>query len=39
MMHLLALTITLLGELIVLSSSLWLLFRSLIASAEFPHAG
>jgi hypothetical protein len=39
MMHLLALTLTLFGELTVLTFSIWLLFRSMIASAEFPHAG
>jgi hypothetical protein len=39
MIHLLALTLTLFGELTVLIFSIWLLFRSMIASAEFPHAG
>jgi hypothetical protein len=39
MMNLLALTLTLFGELTVLVFSIWLLFRSMIASAEFPHAG
>jgi hypothetical protein len=39
MMNLLVLNLTLFGELTVLVFSIWLLFRSLIASAEFPHAG
>jgi hypothetical protein len=39
MMHLLALTFTLFSELTVLTFSIWLLFRSMIPSAEFPHAG
>jgi Protein of unknown function (DUF3611) len=39
MMNLLALTLTIFGELTVLSFSLWLLFRTMIASAEFSHAG
>jgi Protein of unknown function (DUF3611) len=39
MMNLMALTLSLFGELIVLSFSLWLLFRTTIASAEFPYAG
>jgi hypothetical protein len=39
MMNLLALTISLFGELTILVFSIWLLFRSMMASAEFPHAG
>src|SRR6516162_10897650 len=39
MMNLLALTISLFGELTVLVFSIWLLFRSMMASAEFPYAG
>jgi hypothetical protein len=39
MMNLLALTISLFGELTVLVFSIWLLFRSTMASAEFPYAG
>ena len=39
MMNLLALTISLFGELTVLVFSIWLLFSSMMASAEFPYAG
>ena len=39
MMNLLALTISLFGELTVLVFGIWLLFRSMMASAEFPYAG
>ena len=39
MMNLLALTLSLFGELTVLVFSIWLLFRSMMASAEFPYAG
>ena len=38
MMNLLALTVSLFGELTILVFSIWLLFRSMMASAEFPHA-
>jgi hypothetical protein len=38
-MNLLALNVTLFGELTILMFRIWLLFRSMIASAEFPHAG
>jgi hypothetical protein len=38
-MNLLALTLSLFGELTVLVFSIWLLFRSMMASTEFPHAG
>ena len=34
-----ALTLSLFGELIVLVFSIWLLFRSMMASTEFPYAG
>ena len=37
-MNLLALTFSLFGELTVLVFSIWLLFRSMMASAEFPYA-
>ena len=37
-MNLLALTLSLFGELTVLVFSIWLLFRSMVASAEFPYA-
>jgi hypothetical protein len=37
-MNLLALTISLFGELTVLVFSIWLLFRSMTASVEFPYA-
>jgi hypothetical protein len=37
-MNLLALTLSLFGELTVLVFSIWLLFRSMMASAEFPYA-
>jgi hypothetical protein len=36
---LLVLNLTLFGELFVFIFSIWLLFRSMIASAEFPYAG
>jgi len=36
---LMALILTVFGELVVLVFSLWLLFRSTVASAEFAHAG
>jgi Protein of unknown function (DUF3611) len=36
--NLLAITLTLFGELTVLVFSIWLLFRSMMASAEFPYA-
>jgi hypothetical protein len=39
MMNLLALNLTLFGELAVLTFSIWLLFRSMTASVEFPFAG
>jgi hypothetical protein len=39
MMNLMALTLTMFGELAVLSFSLWLLFRTTIASVEYPYAG
>jgi hypothetical protein len=39
MMNLLALTLSLFGELTVLVFSIWLLFRCMMASAEFPYAG
>jgi len=39
MVNLLVLNFTLFGELFVLIFSIWLLFRSMIASAEFPYAG
>jgi hypothetical protein len=35
-MNLLALNVTLFGELAILMFRIWLLFRSMIASAEFP---
>jgi hypothetical protein len=38
-MNLLALTLSLFGELTVLVFSIWLLFRSMMASTEFPYAG
>jgi hypothetical protein len=38
-MHLMALVVTTFGELIVLAFSLWLLFRTTLPSAEYPHAG
>jgi Protein of unknown function (DUF3611) len=38
-MALMALNVTLFGEFIVLIFSIWLLFRSMIPSAEFPDAG
>ena len=39
MMHLMALVVTTFGEFIVLAFSLWLLFRTTLPSAEYPHAG
>ena len=39
MVSLLVLNLILFGELIVLTLSTWLLFRSMIASAAFPYAG
>jgi hypothetical protein len=39
MMSLLALTVSLFGELTILVFSIWLLFRSMMASSEFPHVG
>jgi hypothetical protein len=39
MMNLLALNLTLFGELAVLTFSIWLLFRSMASSVEFPFAG
>src|SRR5215831_7455668 len=39
MMNLLALTLGLFGELTILVFSIWLLFRSMMASIEFPYAG
>jgi hypothetical protein len=39
LMNLLALNLTLFAELTVLTFSIWLLFRSMTASAEFPWAG
>jgi hypothetical protein len=36
--NLLAITLGLFGELTVLVFSIWLLFRSMMASAEFPYA-
>jgi hypothetical protein len=38
MLNLLALIFTMFGELAVLTFSLWLLFRTTLPSAEFPHA-
>src|SRR6516165_7154669 len=38
-MHLMALVVTTFGEFIVLAFSLWLLFRTTLPSAEYPHAG
>jgi hypothetical protein len=38
MVSLMALLLTLFGELIVLVFSLWLLFRTTMGSAEFPQA-
>ena len=38
-MNLLILNLTLFAELTVLTLSIWLLFRSMIASAESPFAG
>jgi hypothetical protein len=38
-MNLLVLTLSLFGELTVLVFSVWLLFRSTMASTEFPYAG
>ncbi|MGA8495134.1 MAG: DUF3611 family protein [Xanthobacteraceae bacterium] len=37
--HLLALNLTMFGEIIILAFSLWLLFRTTLPSVEFPHAG
>ena len=37
--HLLALNLTMFGEIITLAFSLWLLFRTTLPSVEFPHAG
>ena len=37
--HLLALNLTMFGEIIILAFSLWLLFRTTLPSLEFPHAG
>lgn len=39
MVNLLILNLTLFGELAVLIFSIWLLFRSMIASLEYPYAG
>jgi hypothetical protein len=39
MVSLLMLILTLFVEVVVLTFSLWLLFRTMIASAEYPHAG
>ena len=39
MMHLMALVVTTFGEFTVLAFSLWLLFRTTLPSAEYPHAG
>jgi hypothetical protein len=39
MASLLILILTLLVEVAVLTCSLWLLFRTMIASVEYPHAG
>ena len=39
MVNLLVLNLTLFGELTILIFSIWLLFRSMIASAEYPNAG
>jgi hypothetical protein len=38
-MHLMALVVTTFGEFTVLVFSLWLLFRTTLPSAEYPHAG
>ena len=38
-MHLMALVVTTFGEFTVLAFSLWLLFRTTLPSAEYPHAG
>ena len=38
-MHLTALVVTTFGEFTVLLFSLWLLFRTTLPSAEYPHAG
>ena len=38
MLNLLALIFIMFGELVVLIFSLWLLFRTTLPSAEFPHA-
>ena len=38
-MHLMALIVTTFGEFTVLVFSLWLLFRTTLPSAEYPHAG
>ena len=38
-MHLMALVVTTFGEFTVLAFSLWLLFRTRLPSAEYPHAG
>ena len=37
--NLLVLNLTLFGELAVLLFSIWLLFRSMMASTEYPYAG
>jgi hypothetical protein len=37
--HLLALNLTMFGEITILAFSLWLLFRTTLPSVEFPHAG
>ena len=38
-MHLMALVVITFGEFTVLAFSLWLLFRTTLPSAEYPHAG
>ena len=37
--HLLALNLTMFGEITILAFSLWLMFRTTLPSVEFPHAG
>jgi hypothetical protein len=37
--HLLALNLTMFGEITILAFSLWLLFRTTLPSVEFPHPG